>query len=222
MLRKLAILIHLGLFSLAATAANLNLYQGVIDQAAPGFQILQNADMFMDEESQRNFLPPEEIAERKKRAMLGVIEGRFNNDKFMDFAALVVNRTIKEKKPAGETQEDHFAARLVVCLGTQIAEKYSCEVLPTLWGPFINLPYQTDLILFKAKGEFQCGSHEPIPVYYPEGWKGEKPPGSPSELPPQKIVMSHDGIGEYAIGSNVGRALIRRSDGIYLDCAEED
>jgi hypothetical protein len=212
------------LASCAAIAGNE--YQHTIDEVAPGYKILTNEEMFVDEKSLKNFLSADEIKSRNMRKSLGIIEGRFNQDKFLDFAALVVNRSIKEITTTNpvkgkKNDEDKFAAALVVCLGTKESGKYDCEILPTLWGSFINLPYQNELILFKPKKHLQCGSDDPIPAYFPA--KSAKNAISRiGTLPAQKILLNYDGIGEYAIGRNFGRTLIRRADQVYLDCADED
>jgi hypothetical protein len=187
-----------------------------------------------DETQLKNFLSPDEIAERKKRETLGFIVGRFNDDSIPDFAAWVVNRSIKQERPAGmpkgEKWGEQFAVRLVVCLGTNTLREYRCEILPTLGGDFISLPYWADLELFKVRGKIQCGDldhqiaayDQPITAFYPDGWKGKRPSGGRSEVPARKLRLSYDAIGEYAIGSNAGRTLIRGADGIYLDCAGAD
>ena len=205
-------------------------YQDAISKVLPGYEILRNEDFVQDESQLRNFLSPDEIAARKKRASLGLIVGRFNDDKIPDFAAWVVNRSIKQESPAGMPKSEKFAARLVVCLGTNTPREYRCEVLPTLDENFIDLPYWADLILFKVRGEIQCGDldHQiaaydiPITAFYPEGWKGKRPSGGRSDVPARILHPSYDAIGEYAIGSNAGRTLVRGADGIYLDCANAD
>ena len=213
-----ALCLLLGSIAFDATAADA--YQRVIDEVAPGFEILGGADVLQDEIELGKFLPPEDIAKRKQRTSPGLIKGRFNNDGFPDFAAWVVNRSIKGEGPDLKGQ---FAARLVVCLGTNVPEKYRCEILPTLYGGFIRLPLWADLQLFKVNGEIQCGSAgEKIRAYYPAGWKGKRPVSGEGELPATKIRPNYDAIGEYAIGSNLGRTLVRRADGVYLDCADAD
>jgi hypothetical protein len=205
-------------------------YQDAISKVLPGYEILRNEDLLQDENQLKNFLSPDEIAKRNKRKSLGFIEGRFNDDRFMDFAAWVVNRSIKQESPAGMTKTEKFAARLVICLGTSTTREYQCEVLPTLDGDFIGLPYWADIKLFKVREVIQCGDldHQiaaydiPITAFYPEGWKGKRPSGGRSEVPARKLHLNYDAIGEYAIGSNAGRTLVRGADGIYLDCANAD
>jgi hypothetical protein len=111
----------------------------------------------------------------------------------------------------------------VVCLGAKAPQKYRCEILPTLKGNFISLPYWADLELFKINGEIKCGTPgETIRAYYPKGWKGKRPGSGEKDLPALKLRPNHDAIGEYAIGSNLGRTLVRRANGVYLDCANAD
>ena len=97
MLRDARACVLLGLIPFATVAADT--YQRVIDKAAPGYEILRTEDMLQDEVALRNFLPANEIAKRKERQSPGLIVGRFNNDGFLDFAALVVNRSIKGEGP---------------------------------------------------------------------------------------------------------------------------
>jgi len=201
-------------------------YQAAISKVLPGYEILRNEDFLQDESQLKNFLSPDEIAARKKRQALGFIVGRFNDDKIPDFAAWVVNRSIKQESPAGMPKSEKFAARLVVCLGTNTPRDYRCEILPTLNGDFIGLPYWADLGVTKLDGEILCGNDEhpdePITAFYPEGWKGKRPGGGRGEVPARKLHLNYDAIGEYAIGSNDGRTLVRGTDGIYLDCANAD
>ncbi len=205
-------------------------YQEAISKVLPGYEIPRNEDFLQDESQLKNFLSPDEIAVRKKRQSLGFIVGRFNDDKIPDFAAWVVNRSIKQESPAGMPKSEKFAARLVVCLGTNTPREYQCEVLPTLDGDFIDLPYWADLGVVKLDGGISCGDIEhqvavydiPITAFYPEGWKGKRPSGGRSEVPARRLHLNYDAIGEYAIGSNDGRTLVRGPDGIYLDCANAD
>ena len=217
MLLRAAVCSLLGLIAFAAVAADA--YQRVIDDVARGYEILGNEDMLQDEGALRKFLPADEIAKRKERQSPGLIVGRFNDDRFPDFAALVVNRSIKGEGPDRKGQ---FAGRLVVCLGTNAPQQYRCEILPTLYGDFIRLPYWADLELFKVDGEIECGLGETIRAYYPKGWKGKRPSSGERDVPALKLRPNHDAIGEYAIGSNLGRTLVRRADGVYLDCADAD
>ena len=123
-------------------------YQDAISKVLPGYEILRNEDMLQDESWLSKFLSPDEIAKRKKRESLGLIVGRFNNDRFLDFAAWVVNRSIKQTRPVMPKSypwEEHFAARLVVCLGTSTPRTYQCEILPTIFGDFASLPFWADL-----------------------------------------------------------------------------
>ena len=208
-------------------------YQNAISKVLPGYEILRNEDFLQDEKWLREFLSPDEIAERKKRKSLGFIEGRFNDDKFPDFAALVINRTIKEarptEKPESENWKEHFSARLVVCLGTNTPQAYQCEILPTLKGNFIALPYWTDLVVFQTHGEVSCGDidHQmaaydmPITALHPEGWN-ENENSDVVEVPARIIHPNYDAIGEYAIGVNDGRTLVRQADSVYLNCAVAD
>jgi hypothetical protein len=208
----------LGLTPVGAIAADA--YQRVVDEVAPGYRILGSKDMLQDEAALREFLPADEIAKRKKRRSPGLVVGRFNDDGLLDFAALVVNRSIKGEGP---DRKGHFAARLVICLGTNASQQYRCEVLPTLYGNYIRLPYWADLELLKIKGEIQCGAPGGTTrAYYPEGWKGGRPSDGERDLPALKLRPKHDAIGEYAIGSNLGRTLVRRPDGVYVDCANAD
>jgi hypothetical protein len=205
-------------------------YQDAISKVLPGYEILRNEDFLQDENQLENFLSPDEIAVRKKRESLGFIVGRFNDDKIPDFAAWAVNRSIKQESPAGMPKSEKFAARLVVCLGTSTPSEYQCEVLPTLNGDFIGLPYWADLMLIKVRGKIQCGDldHQiaaydiPITVFYPEGWKGKRPSSGRSEMPARELRVSYDAIGESAIGVNDGRTLVREANGTYLDCANAD
>jgi hypothetical protein len=86
-------------------------YQDAISKVLPGYEILRNEDLLQDENQLKNFLSPDEIAVRKKRQSLGFIEGRFNDDRFMDFAAWVVNRSIKQEcpKPRSSQRGSWFA-----------------------------------------------------------------------------------------------------------------
>jgi hypothetical protein len=196
-------------------------YQDAISKVLPGYEILRNEDLLQDENQLKNFLSPDEIAVRKKRQSLGFIEGRFNDDRFMDFAAWVVNRSIKQESPAGMPKTEKFAARLVVCLGTNTAREYQCEILPTLWD-FISLPYWADLLLIKSS-EIQCGDDEYYAEpTYPEGWKGKRPSGGVGEVPARKLRPSYDAIGQFAIGENYGWTLTRGADGVYFGCAGAD
>lgn len=129
-------------------------YQDAISKALPGYEILRNEDFLQDESQLKKFLSPDEITVRKKRVSLGFIVGRFNNDQIPDFAAWVVDRSIKQEQTAGRPL---FAARLVVCLGTSTPREYQCEILPTLNGDFIGLPYWADLTLFKVRGKSSVG-----------------------------------------------------------------
>jgi hypothetical protein len=114
----------------------------------------------------------------------------------------VVNRSIKGEGPDGK---GHFAARLVVCLGTNVPQQYRCEILPTLHANEIRLPYWADLELLKIEGEIPCGAPGgTTSAYYPEGWKGTRPLGGETDVPALKARLKHDAIGEYAIGSNPG------------------
>ena len=197
-------------------------YQVAISKALPGYEILRNEDFVQDESQIKNFLSPDEISKRKKREFLGFIVGRFNNDRFPDFAALVVNRSIEQER-LGMTKSENwkgtFASRLVVCLGTSTPREYRCEVLSTLYGDFIDLPFWVDLDVSKIGGEIPCGNHdEPIGAFYPEGWKGKRP----DEVSARKLRSNYDAIGEYAIGNNAGLTLFRGADGIYLNCAYVD
>lgn len=215
---KAAVCLFLGLTPLAAVAADE--YQRVIDEVARGYEILRNEDMLQDEETLRNFLPVDDIEKRKKRKSPGFIVGRFNDDNHPDFAALVVNRSIKG---GGGDRMGQFAGRLVVCLGTNAPQQYRCEILPTLYGDFIRLPYMADLELFKVNGDIECGtSGDTIRAYYSKRWKGIRPSNGEIDLPALKLRPKYDAIGEYAIGSNLGRTLVRRADGLYLDCADAD
>ena len=218
MLLKTAVCLLVGLIASAAVAADA--YQRVIDEVAGGYVILGKEDVLQDEVVLRNFLPADEIAKRKERQSPGLIVGRFNGDRFLDFAALVVNRSIKGEGP---DRKGHFAGRLVVCLGTNAPQQYRCEILPTLYGDFIRLPYWADLELFKVKRKIECGTAgETIRAYYPEAWRGKRPSSGERDIPALKLRPNYDAIGEYAIGSNLGRTLVRRADGVYLDCANAD
>jgi hypothetical protein len=56
-----------------------------------------------------------------------------------------------------------------VCRGTNAPPKYRCEILPSLHGDFIRLPYWADLKLFKVNREIECGTPgETIRAYYPD------------------------------------------------------
>lgn len=196
-------------------------YQNAISKVLPGYEILRNEDFLQEESQLKNFLSPDEIAERKKRESLGFIVGRFNDDKFSDFAAWVVNRSIKQESPAGMPKSEKFAARLVVCLGTNTPREYQCEVLPTLWD-FISLPYWADLLLIKSS-EIQCGDDEYYAEpTYPEGWKGKRPSRGVGEVSARKLRPNYDAIGQFAIGTNYGWTLTRGADGAYFGCAGAD
>ena len=205
-------------------------YQDAISKVLPGYNILRNEDVLQDEDTLRNFISPDEIAKRKKRKVSGYIIGRFNDDRIQDFAAWVVNTAIKKEKDAIYPSEDYFAARLVVCLGTNKSREYQCEILPTLGGNFITLPYWADLVLVNLRGVVSCGDadhqkvffDQPITTFYPEGWKGKRPSSGRGEMNAHKLRLNYDAIGEWAIGSNAGRTLIRGSDGVYLECASGD
>jgi len=205
-------------------------YQNAISNALPGYEILRNEDTLQDESQLRNFLSPNKIAERKKREWLGFIEGRFNNDRFPDFAAWVANRSIKQTRPVMPKSypwEEHFAARLVVCLGTGTPRTYQCEILPTIFGDFASLPFWADLEVVKLGGEMLwCGGYEtpdePIVTFYPEGWEGKHQSSATGEVPARKLRPNYDAIGESMIGKNANRVLVRRSEGGYLDCAGSD
>lgn len=204
-------------------------FQNAISKVLPGYEILRNEDFLQAEDQLKKFLSPDEIAVRKKRVSLGFIVGRFNDDKIPDFAAWVVNRSIKQESPAGMPKSEKFAARLVVCLGTNTPREYQCEILPTMNGNFIELPYWADLVVTKVEGEIACGDIEhqvaaydmPIAAIYPEGWNGNKS-SKVDEVPARKLRPNYDAIGEYAIGVNAGRTLVRQADGFYLDCAVAD
>lgn len=197
-------------------------YQDAISKALPGFEILRNEDFVQDESQLRNFLSQDEISKRKKREFLGLIVGRFNNDRFPDFAAWVVNRSTKQEQeqPAGMPQSEKFAARLVVCLGTNKPGTFQCEILPT---SFISLPIWADLGVIKLDGNIQCGDQgEVVTAFYPEGWKGKRPDGGVGEVTARKLRTNYDAIGVSAIGVNSVSVLVRGTDGIYLNCAGGD
>lgn len=191
------------------------MYQQVIANFLPGYEILKNEDMSIDDLALRPFLSPEIITARKKRTSLGLIVGRFNEDKYPDFAALVVNRSLKKFEPGNK---EKYEARLLVCLGASTPEKYECEILPTWDGNQISLPLLEDFEVFKVEKDMQCTTVQMVPVYYPEGWHGVRK----NELPSRKININYDGIMESTIGANAVRLLIRGRDGSYLDCAGED
>lgn len=205
-------------------------YQDAISKVLPGYEILRNEDMLQDESQLRNFLSPNNIAKRKKRESLGLIVGRFNNDKYMDFAAWVINRLIMQTRPVMPKSypwEEHFAARLVVCLGTSTPRTYECEILPTIFGDFASLPFWADLEVVKLGGEMLwCGGNEtpdePIATFYPEGWKEKRKSSATGEVPARKLRPNYDAIGESLIGTNAERILVRRAEGGYLDCAGSD
>jgi hypothetical protein len=199
-------------------------YQDAVSKVLPGYEILRNKDFVQDETQMKKFISPDEIAARKKREALGFIVGRFNDDQFQDFAAWVVNRSIKQEQPAGRPL---FAARLVVCLGTSTPREYRCEILPTIFGNFASLPFWADLEVVKIGGDMLwCGDDgnpdEPIAAFYPEGWNGKRPSSSQSEVPARKLRPNYDAIGESRIGVNAVTVLVRRAEGGYLDCAGSD
>lgn len=201
-------------------------YQNAINKVLPGYKVLRNEDFLQDKDQLSNFLSPDEIAERNKRESLGYIEGRFNDDGLPDFAAWVVNRSIKQKQkqPADMPRSEKFAARLVVCLGTNTPREYKCEILPTLNGDFIDLPYWAELKVIKTQGEMPCGNQDEIvrTAFYPEGWKGRRQSNEAGEIHARILRLDYDAIGEYAIEVNDGSTLVRQADGGYLDCADAD
>ena len=197
-------------------------YQDAVSKVLPGYEILRNEDFIQDETQLKKFISPDEIAARKKREALGFIVGRFNDDSFPDFAAWVINRSIKQEQPAGVPKSEKFAVRLVVCLGTSTPREYRCEILPTIFGDFASLPFWADLGADKIGGEMLwCGDdkqNETIVTFYPEGWKGKRS----DEIPARKLHPNYDSIGESLIGTNAVRVLVRRPEGGYLDCSGGD
>jgi len=201
-------------------------YQDAISKVLPGYEILRNEDMLQDESWLSKFLSPDEVAKRKKRESLGFIVGRFNDDKVLDFAAWVVNRSIEQERPdmpKSDIWKGTFAARLVVCLGTNAPREYRCEILPALYaGGFIDLPFWADLGT-KLVGEIYCGDQgEPVAAIYPEGWKGKRPSSDRGVVPARKLRPNYDAIVESPIGKNFVSILIRGADGVYLDCSSGD
>ncbi len=201
-------------------------YQQVISRVLPGYRIMRNEDFVQDENLLRNFLPPPRLAERAQRKVLALVAGRFNNDRYPDFAALVVNRSQKMSRPPEMRSDgnlgDYYAARLVVCLGTAAPRQYRCEVLPTLKGNFISLPYWAELEVVKSQGAAACGDRRhrneddaEVTAIYPEQWHGQA--AAPGDAPVPHA--DYDAIAEYAIGSNLSRLLVRQPDAVYLDCA---
>lgn len=198
-------------------------YQQAISRVLPGYRIMRNEDFVQDENQLRNFLSPPRIVERAQRKSLGLVAGSFNNDTYPDFAALVVNRAQKMSRPpqmpSDDNRGEYYAARLVVCLGTATPQQYRCEVLPTLKGNFISLPYWAELEVVQSHGAAACGDSRrrneddaEVTAFYPEKWHGQAAlPAAPE--------TSRDAIAEYALGSNLGRLLVRQPDAVYLDCA---
>jgi hypothetical protein len=115
-------------------------------------------------------------------------------------------------------------------LGSNTPNEYQCEILPILDGDFIDLPYWAKLKVIKVPGAIKCGDvdhqtaayGQTITIYYPEGWRGKRPSSGRGEMPARKLYLNYDAIGEYAIGSNGGRTLVRRDSGVYWDCANAD
>jgi hypothetical protein len=201
-------------------------YQQAISRALPGYRILRNEDFVQDENLLRNFLPPPRLAERAQRKALGLVAGWFNNDTYPDFAALVVNRAQKMSRPpelrADRNPGEYYAARLVVCLGTAAPQQYHCEVLPTLQGNFISLPYGAELEVVQSPGAAACGDSRrrneddaEVTAIYPERWHGQA--AAAGDAPPSHA--DYDAIAEHALGSNLSRLLVRQPDAVYLDCA---
>jgi hypothetical protein len=91
------------------------------------------------------------------------------------------------------------------------------------------LHYWADLAVVKLDEEISCGDIEhqvtaydmPITALYPEGWNGNES-SKVDEVPARKLRPNYDALGEYAIGVNAGRTLVRQVDAVYLDCAVAD
>jgi len=215
-----------------AASSVLPMHQLVISKALPGYTIFRNEDFLQDEHQLRKFLTSDEIAEKNAREQ-GIIEGRFNDDALQDFAALVINRSIKQETDAhetnGEKKREEFSVRLVICLGTKQTADYQCDILSTLDGDFVSLPYWVEFKVFKAPGEFSCGDVEnqvtaedtSVQAFYPEGW-GSKEGAVQLGVAARRLHLNYDGVGMYAIGRNYGWTLVRQADGSYLNCANAD
>ncbi len=219
--------------SVPAASVDFNMYQSVINKELPGYTIFRNEDFLQDEKQLGNFLTPDEIAKRRART-LGIIEGSFNEDVFQDFAALVINPSIKQTVSAHETNGDinqeELSVRLVICLGTKQIGEYQCDILSTLNGDFISLPYWVEFKVFKVPKEFSCGDVEnqvsaqedvSVQVLYPERWSG-KEEALHLGVAARRLHLNYDGVGIYAIGRNYGWTLVRQADGSYLNCANAD
>jgi hypothetical protein len=214
-------------------SGTLAIYQSVIGKELPGYTIFRNEDFLQDEKQLKNFLTPDEIAKRRERKQ-GIIEGSFNEDIFHDFAALVINPSIRRAIPThethGEKNQEEFSVRLVICLGTKQIGEYQCDILSTLNGDFVSLPYWVEFELFKVPKEFSCGDVEnqvsaqedvSVQVLYPERWSG-KEEAVHLGVAARRLHLNYDGVGIYAIGRNYGWTLVRQADGSYLNCANAD
>lgn len=126
-------------------------YQDAVSKAFPGFQILGPSEIKLDKD-----LDPRVYNKVKDRP--GLIVGRFNSDKVMDFAALIRGSKlirIPEDKANRIAAEDYYEGYLVVCMG-RAQGGYECTELET--DPLrVHLPYDGFLEKFSS-GTAACTS----------------------------------------------------------------
>ncbi len=192
----------LALFSglwLVCGSAAANQYDQVISAAFPGYRIVQPSERWVDKERPRDY--------EKERNAPAVVVGRFNHDRFEDFAAFVIYPTIKDiydTSPGG----------LAICFGQEHGG-YRCQLVP----PFkeVRLPHTWYLERVPPGGTQTCFELARI-----RPWESESSRRFSEYLGTRKTIhITSDALGASSMLGNekyAERIIVFQPDGSFLDC----
>lgn len=207
---KSSVLAALGGLLMMCSPVNAGEYDEAISAAFPGYRIVQPSERKLYKED----MPREEY--EKARKAPAVVVGRFNDDKFKDFAAYIIDPASKRREPPlpGHFPEgyDSYTGGLVVCFG-QERGKYRCQPIPPYFKRiFLPYPWYLERI---PPGKQKCPGLVRV-----RPWEQLRSEQFRESLGPDKTIrFTTDALGERPALGNAGAIMVFQADGSFLQCS---
>jgi hypothetical protein len=207
---KSSIVAALGWLLVVCSSANAGEYDEAISAAFPGYRIIQPSERGLSKED----MGVEEY-ERARKAP-AVVAGRFNRDKFNDFAAFIIDPASKRREPPIQPDfpqgYDAYNGALVVCFGRGEGQ-YRCQ---TTFAHFNKMllphPWYLERI---TPGKRRCLGLGRIRPWEPLGSKLYA-----ENIGSEKTIrFTTDALGVWPALGNAGGIMIFQPDGSFLDCS---
>lgn len=173
-MRQIIVIVTL-ILSILARAVHADIFQDQITKSFPGFVIMKPFEFELDIRKNLDTNP-------------AFIIGKFNQDEFEDFAALI-RGTIKRQYIAAKGSYDYFDFKLVVCHGLG-GKRYNCKELLTN----ITVLPEFHYLMKYPPGKINCNLHaskDPDVKTDSIGWMSSI--GWASETSNVRYVYQHDG-----------------------------